>query len=310
MYDQNETDLSKYQYEIVWITNKTELETNIDLVEAFFHLYEDDSNFPDPDEREEPRFIKERIEEESNDPHTHLMAFRIIDPQDNSKKFVAGCITEFYPDSACGLVTYIFVNKAYRGLKIGTQQKKIGEILLKSEEGLKGLIVFFEKKYGKKPKAVLFESNNPFLTLEEKDSMPPAKRLKFFKSLGAKRINFDYIQPPLEAGKKSVTNLYLLTFPDLANLEGTIEVKTVLGFVMELAKSLDRNMEEDPKSKYGIENYLNDLKEIETLTPETKLIGLLDDGINIIQTTYENLSKNASNSKKTLVDLTDIPGAA
>lgn len=310
MYDQNETDYSKYRYEIIWITNKTELETNVDLVEEFFHLYVDKSNFPDENELENPEFIKERILEESNDPHTHLMAFMLINPQNNSKTFVAGCVTEFYPDSACGLVTYVFVNKDYRGLKIGIQQKKIGEILLKSEEGLKGLIAFFEKRYGKKPKAVLFESNNPFLTPEENDSMPPAKRLKFFKSLGAKRINFDYIQPPLDDEKGIVTNLYLLTFPDLVGLESTIELKTVLGFVMELAKSLDRNKQDTPANQYGIGNYLRDLKHIESLTLETKLLGLSFEGVNVIQATYKNLLKNTLPNKGTLIDLIDIPGAA
>jgi GNAT superfamily N-acetyltransferase len=117
-------------YEICWITNPKEVSENLDLIERFFALYEDDSNFPDPDEREDPRFIIERIQEESNDPHTHLMAFNLV--SDGETKFIAGCIVEFYPDSACGLVTYVFVDKDYRGLKIGSEQIKVGELLLKN----------------------------------------------------------------------------------------------------------------------------------------------------------------------------------
>ncbi len=304
--------IKNLSYEIRWITNPKEVSENRDLIKQFFTLYEDDSNFPDPDEREEPHFIIERIQEESNDPHTHLMAFNLLDGGET--KFIAGCIVEFYPDSCCGLVTYVFVNKEYRGLKIGNEQRKVGELLLKSEEGLKGLVDFFETRYHKKPKAILFESNNPFETSPENDSMPPAKRLKFFKKLGAKRVDFPYIQPPLGDDKGIVSNLYLLTFPDLVGLNDDIEVHTIMNFVMELAKSLDRNKEPNSGSLYGTQNYLKDLQLLHNQTKgvhkiqESEIIGLTVNDRNIIIETYQNLLKNANNRGK--VNLTDIPGAA
>lgn len=299
------------EFEIIWITNSTELENNTKLVDDFFSLYEDDSNFPDPDEREDPSFIKERIAEQSNDPHTHLMAFNLI--SGGIRKFVAGCVVEFYSDCCCALVTYIFVHKDYRGLRFGAEQKKIGETILKSDEGLKGLVKFFEVKYQKKIKAVLFESNNPFETSEENDSIPPAKRLKFFKSLGAKRISFSYVQPPLGDDKGLVTNLFLLTFPDLAGLNDSIDAEIVMNFVMELAKSLDRNKEEGSISKYGLENYEHDLKTLQTQLKginkieDTGFVGLTLDNRNILVETYNNLLKNSD--KNGHLQLTDIPGA-
>lgn len=297
-------------YEIIWITNPDELKNNKFLVSEFFKLYRHKSNFPDKNEREESRFIKGRIKEKSDDPHTHLMAFNII--ENDIKIFVAGCIVEYYPDSRCVLVTYVFVNKKYRGLKIGFEKKRIGEILLKSEDGLAGLVKFFETKYNSKPAAVLFESNNPYET--EKDSMPPAKRLKFFKSLGAKRINFSYIQPPLDDDKGIVTNLYLLTFPDLVGLKDKIPSKTIMSFIMELAKSLDRNKEVGSKAIYGLDNYKNDLKlllselKIDSKIDNFNFVGLYADGRNILKDTFNNLMSNSD--KNGFVDLTDIPGAA
>jgi hypothetical protein len=303
---------SEYTYEIVWITTAKDLQTSPELIDDFFTLYEDPSNFPDPDELEEPIFIKERIEEGSNDPYTHLMAYLLVSPT-GVKQFVAGCIVEFYPDSACGLVTYLFVDQAFRGIKIGAEQEKVAESMIQSEQGLSGLVKFFTKQYEKEVKAFLFESNNPFDTLPEQDSMPPAKRLKFFSRMGAKRIDFDYIQPPLGDSKGIVTNLYLLCFPKLTGLKDSIPIETVICFVMELAKSLDRNKEPDSLSRYGYENYLHDFNAVELIQEynqlghiQPKLIGLTADGRNILREMYNNLvSQRISNQSVALIV---IPG--
>jgi hypothetical protein len=301
-----------YQYEIRWITKPAHLLENADLIEAFFDLYEHPSNFPDPDEREEPVFIKERILEGTNDPHTHLMAFSLIDPA-GTKEFVAGCIVELYPDSACGLVTYLFVRQDFRGVRVGQEGKKIAELLINSEKGLAGLVRFFEKEYGKTINAVLFESNNPDQTDPEQDSMPPAQRLKFFSRQGARRIDFDYIQPPLGDDKGIVTNLYLLTFPWLTGLTDSIPVEVVISFVMELAKSLDRNKEPDSLTRYGYENYLQDFKTVKRLqgkqklhSKEPEMIGLTAGDRNILREMYDDLVERRIN--ETSVALTPIPG--
>ncbi|GAB4009230.1 hypothetical protein GCM10028808_17170 [Spirosoma migulaei] len=303
---------SEYAYEIVWITTAKDLQAHVKLIDDFFALYEDPSNFPDPDELEEPVFIKERIQEGSNDPHTHLMAYLLVSPA-GVKQFVAGCIVEFYPDSACGLVTYLFVDQAFRGVKIGSDQAKVAESLIQSEQGLTGLVKFFTKQYGQQVKAVLFESNNPFDTLPEQDSMPPAKRLKFFDRMGARRIDFNYIQPPLGDDKGIVTNLYLLSFPKLTGLNDSIPVETVISFVMELAKSLDRNKEATSLTRYGYANYLHDFNSVKQLKGQHKLdpthpelIGLAADGRNILREMYDNLVDQRVDDQS--VALTNIPG--
>ncbi|WP_128544117.1 hypothetical protein [Larkinella soli] len=304
---------SGHTFEIVWITKPADLHLHTELIDEFFRLYEDPSNFPDPDEREEPVFIRERIEEGTDDPHTHLMAYRLVGPS-GEKKFVGGCIVEFYPDSACGLVTYLFVDKAYRGIPIGAGREKVAESLIRSERGLAGLVTFFANQYNQPVRAVLFESNNPFDTPPEQDSMPPAKRLRFFSRMGARRIDFDYIQPPLGDDKGLVTNLYLLCFPALTGLSDSIPVETVISFVMELAKSLDRNKEPGSATRYGLDNYRQDLRAVARLgglyrldpvTPE--LIGLVAEGRNILREMYDNLVDRRVDDRA--VALTPIPGA-
>jgi hypothetical protein len=144
--------------------------------------------------------------------------------------------------------------------------------------------------------------------------MPPAKRLKFFKKLGAKRIDFQYIQPPLGDDKGIVTNLYLLTFPDLVGLNDEISIQTIMNFVMELAKSLDRNKEPNSKAIYGIRNYQEDLHLLRNQTEGNKkiqaseFIGLSVNSRNILRETYHNLLINMN--KHGNINLTDIPGAA
>ncbi|MBO0949203.1 hypothetical protein [Fibrella forsythiae] len=288
-------DYANYQFEIIWITQPGHLQQYAQLIDEFFTLYEDPSNFPDPDEREEPSFIKGRIAEGTNNPHTHLMAYLLISPS-GEQYFIAGCVVEFYPDSACALVTYLFVNQNFRGVKIGAQEQKVAESMLQSQLGLVGLVAFFTQQYKKPVKAVLFESNNPAQTVAENDSMPPIKRIQFFARLGARRINFEYIQPPLGDDKGIVTNLFLLTFPWLTQMGESIPVTVVMEFVMELAKSLDRNKEPGSATCYGDENYYRDLaalaelggvKQLDTVNPE--LIGIDVDGCNIIRTMYNNL---------------------
>ncbi len=286
---------TNYQFEIIWVTQPEHLQQHEDLIDEFFALYEDPSNFPDPDEREEPGFIKERIAEGTDNPHTHLMAYILISPT-GERQFIAGCIVEFYPDSACSLVTYLFVNQRFRGVKIGYQEQKVAESMIQSQTGLVGLVTFFANQYQKPVKAVLFESNNPAQTVAENDSMPPAKRIQFFARMGGRRINFDYIQPPLGDDKGIVTNLFLMTFPWLTQLGESIPVTVVMKFVMELAKSLDRNKEPGSLTRYGFENYKHDFialnklggnRQLDPANPE--LIGIEADGYNVIRTMYDNL---------------------
>ena len=279
-----------HRYEILWVTQKHELDQHVHLVDEFFKLYVHPSNFPDPDELEEPLFIRDRIANGSDLPHTHLMLYRVILP-DGERIFVGGCIVEFYPDSACGLITYLFVDQAWRGIGIGSRNEKVGESLISDENGLKGLVKLFETRYGKKVNAVFFESNNPAETLAENDSIPPIKRLRFFDRMGARRVAFNYIQPPLGDDKGIVTNLFLLTFPVLTGLPGTISALVVMRFVMELARSLDQNKQSDSGSLYGSENYAHDVHELAQKPGNPSLKGLVAEGRNIILETYHELAR-------------------
>lgn len=212
---------------IKWITNKDQLLKHKDLVDQFFTLYEHEDNFPDVNEREEPKYIKDRILENSTKPNTNLIAYV------TSGILKGGAIIEYYPKSQCCLITYIFVNKSDR--KSGIAKKILKEDKI---NGIPGFIDHLRDK-GNKVKAVFFETNNPFLTEESKDSMMPYERLNALYKLDSKRIDFNYIQPSLDSSKNPVKNLYLCLFPKLGCDEYIIEIKLVLCFLTEFYYSLD-----------------------------------------------------------------------
>ncbi|MCC6410918.1 MAG: hypothetical protein IT270_04625 [Saprospiraceae bacterium] len=212
-------------YRMVYIHDTVTLAENAGLAEAFFDLYEHPHNFPDPDEREPRENIFGRIQTGSGDPFTHLIAYCIGDA------VKAGVIAEFYPQSSCILLTYIFVEKSLRG-------KGVASKLIRSEEGVPGLIKLIENKHGKQVQAVFFETNNPKETPPGTDSMDPAQRLLHFYSLGGKRLDLKYVQPPLDHGLGSVTNLFLCLFPHLTGLAFVVPTEVVMRFLAEFYYSL------------------------------------------------------------------------
>ncbi len=210
-----------------WILNPADLMAHAGMVDQFFALYVHPDNFPDENEREEPRYILQRIREGSDNPHTHLIAYTI------DGRVRGGAIFEYYPRSACCMLTYLFVDKAVRNTGIARQI-----IETDRERGIPGLVAHFRAQ-GRRVRAVFFETNNPFLTPEGKDSMAPADRLCAFYKLGAKRVDIDYVQPPLDREKKPVTNLYLCIFPRLSGGVFLLRINTLLCFLVEFYHSLE-----------------------------------------------------------------------
>jgi hypothetical protein len=300
------------EYRIVRISTSEELSIHDGLADDFFELYQDPSNFPDPDELEEPEFIRERVATGNSNPYTSLLALELVF-RDGSRELGGGMIAEYYPDSSCMLITYLFVKKAYRGKVLPGSPYGIAEMLIHDEGGLPRLIAQNSKRHNRKVNAVFFESNNPFETRAEDDSMPPGKRLKFFSRNGAKKVDFRYVQPPLDATKQAVTNLYLLCFPALTGLGTRLDGVVVMRFVMELAKSLDQNKEDDPASQYGRHNYEADREIVnmkdffEQDQPENALKGLEVSNENVLKKMCSSLRENLDTYQR--VALVPIPGA-
>jgi len=215
--------------QFIVIDKPSHLTTYASEMGSFFKLYI--QNFPDPDEREDPDIICNRIKMiggKPHDPETTILLSLLND------QVSGGAVLEYYSECACFLLTYILVNENFRG-------KNVARNLI--ESGIKTII---ESK-GEGVKALFFESNIPWETNNKKDPFDAWDRYRIFSKLGAKWLDLDYTQPALGEGKKKVDHLHLFLFPSITNLKGKISINVVRSFLTVFYKSLGiHNPEADP----------------------------------------------------------------
>jgi hypothetical protein len=185
----------------------------------FFKLYE--TNFPDVNEREDPQIITDRIRQSTRnvyDPETTIILAL------SGKKVMGGTVIEYYPECRTFLLTYIVVDNEFRG-------QGVSRFLV--EKGIGSVV---DSKGRDQVAAVFFESNIPWMTVT--DSFDPWMRFRAFSKLGAKWIDFGYIQPSLGEGRGRVHNLHLLTFPFLTGMKDKIGKKVLTSFLETFYRSL------------------------------------------------------------------------
>ena len=176
--------------------------------------------FPDDDEREDWLDIEERICNPDSVPKTFLFFNKVQQPS-------GGIIADYYPSIGVVHLIYIAVSRENRGK--GIAKKIIKDLLPAALRQLQSMYAF-------ELKAVLFESNIPWLT--QKDAIDPTSRLQIFEHLGAKSIPIAYTQPALDATKKPVDNLFLLAFP-IENVSfETMEKELLIDFLSAFYKGL------------------------------------------------------------------------
>ena len=205
-----------------YLYDSNSLAKNAASVNRFRLLYE--NGFPDPNEREEFGVILNRVkgEKQSYEPHSVMVLI--------GNEVAGGMIADWYAGSACLHLTYLIIDEKERG-------KGIARKLI--EEGVPGLKKWIREKSGVEIKNVFFESNNPEKTIT--DNFPPEKRLRIFSGLGAKWIDIPYVQPALDADKKNVENLLLLTFPQFNTNGNKIKTAEIENFLKDLYVSLGVN---------------------------------------------------------------------
>eukprot|EP00055_Hartaetosiga_balthica_P012011 m.56649 g.56649 ORF g.56649 m.56649 type:complete len:758 (-) comp7808_c0_seq1:417-2690(-) len=226
-----------------------------------------------------------------------------------------GIIIEFYQSSQCALLTYVFVKKECRGfVQVDGQAISVARSLLSHPDCLPHVTQRMRTLFGGL-NHVLFESNHPARTDPEEDSVPPYKRLAFFRRCGARMIPFNYVQPPLDSDKTPVDNLALYCFPQFHNesLAQYVDVCSVLKFLMELASSLDEGLDEP---QYQGAAFQDDLALCDSLArlPKAELSsvsfkGVTFQGENLIQNMYFSLLHESKQipGKAILCPLAHVP---
>ena len=230
---------------MIFFTNEEEINKNCHLIPKLRQLY--NLCFPDINEREDIHRILRRVKGLKNefDPNTILL----LDSLEN--EVIAGMVVDWYFESQCIHLTYIFVHPESRNNGIAKRFLTIE---------LKVLIDQLYSKFGIRIKAVFLESNIPSQT--HIDSFDPTLRLKIFKQIGIKWIDIPYVQPALDNNKAKVNNLYLLTIPINNDDFNEINIDNVIDFLSSLYKSLQiRNPELDFDYKLMV-NSLHQQKKI------------------------------------------------
>ncbi len=194
------------------------------LIDSFKELYT--NAFPDINEREDFEVILQRVfgENQQNEPHSILI---LTTTTGNKPEVSGGLIVDWYENSKAIHLIYLVTAEKYRG-------KGIAKSLI--NKGIKSIIEWIKNERGIEIRNVFFESNNPEKT--ENDNFDTIQRLEIFSQLGAKWINIPYVQPALDAKKKEVDNLYLLSFTQF-NVKGDkISEIEIIDFLKDLYLSL------------------------------------------------------------------------
>lgn len=161
------------------------------LFEEMYALYE--RSFLDDSEREPKRVWVEALGE---DQRNYRLEFVLA----HENERVAGAVAfEYYPDSRCGLITFVFVDPLHR-------RRGLARSLLKEAE--KRLL---EASQGG-TRFIFAEAEDPARVekMQIRSSIDPSVRLAILHRLGARIIPIPYVQPPLAPGKRPGEHLFLL----------------------------------------------------------------------------------------------------
>ena len=170
--------------------------------------------FPAPCEREDMELLRRNLRQGSWTDRDEICRYHLIVAREG-ELVVGGVSFYFYGNvgNAMGMGSYLAVKNGFRGEGIGTELIGLRDRTLSSDAleldcRLKGLII---------------QVSDPELmdaTEIERDVMDPSKRERFWKRRGYRKIDFDFIQPPIREGESSIECLSLYMFPYCSEWEG------------------------------------------------------------------------------------------
>lgn len=197
------------------------------ITDRFIALYQE--NFPeDADASEDIGHILSRVKGNRNpyDPLSYLL----IAIDKSNQQLVGGMVLEFYQNSQCAHLTYLFIDSKARHHGYGPEMVRRGLPLC--IEKIQAIHRRAEKDF---VKALFFETYHPAF-VEIKEMQAKLKnRLRLFQRHNIKWIDIPYVQPCFP-GKRRAYNLLLMAFPQ----EGrALQKNVVMGFLKDLYHSLE-----------------------------------------------------------------------
>lgn len=180
-----------------------DLRDSQELRETYLERFYDECmipNFPDKDELDDLDSWLSMFEPDYSQSVLHILV--VITDQD---AIAAGVVSEYYPNSDCGLLSYLLVQPNFRGSKPSLARVVTDASLF---------IIDIDAQLINRPACRFYfcETNSPLCIPESKDVLPPAKRVAMFNSLKFRLVEFPYVQPPLSDQQRPATYLLLLAY--------------------------------------------------------------------------------------------------
>ena len=163
--------------------------------------------FPDPCEREDVEILRWNLRRGSWTTQDEVCRYHLIIARQGGRA-VGGTSFYFYSNeqNALGMGAYLAVRNDFRSEGIGTKLIDLRDRILSRDASelhcqLKGLIIQV--------------SDPELMGAEEieRDVMDPWERERFWKRQGYRKINFDFLQPPIREGEPPVEYLSLYMVP-------------------------------------------------------------------------------------------------
>src|SRR3989338_4195922 len=114
---------------------------------------------------------------------------------------VGGIITEYYPEPNCGLITYLLVNRLFRGSGVAGFLVNYSRQVLSQNAKARGHLSGCD--------AIFLETNSAKKIQSQHDVIDPRSRHAILHRYGCRLVDFDYIAPPLSPQHHKVDFLLL-----------------------------------------------------------------------------------------------------
>ncbi|KAF2068992.1 hypothetical protein CYY_009691 [Polysphondylium violaceum] len=165
-------------------------------------------NFPMKNELEPLSNFVTALERETYNPNLSevhvLLALRWPNESSDLQPTIgAGIIFEYYPNTNCGLLSYLVVHRSSRGHGLARVLVERAVELLDKHAKTRGQLAGCN--------VILLETNSAEKVTVQQDVMDPRMRHTIYHKMGFRMIDFEYIMPPLFQGYEKLRGVLLLT---------------------------------------------------------------------------------------------------
>ena len=167
--------------------------------------------FPDPYGQEDVNILRENLRKGSWVSEDEVCQYHLIVAR-RDDRVVGGTSFYFFGDknnavsNGLGMGAYLAVRDDFRGNGIGTNLIAMRNQTLSRDAG----------KFGSGLRGLVIQVSDPCLMSAEEieqDSMNPRDRERFWQQRGYRKIDFNFIQPPIRNGEPPIEYLSLHMFP-------------------------------------------------------------------------------------------------